>query len=138
GGVVELPVEVALAGVVRAGVAAAHGDHDVGGLDGVAGERLGKLGGEVDPELGHDRDHGRVDSIGWFGAGGAHGDGSLGVVGEKRGGHLRAAGVVHAHEQDLGAGGHTDSFGVSVSVKVLAGLGAGNRQSTAARARAAP
>ena len=38
GGVVELPVEVALAGEVGAGVAAAHRDDDVGGGDGVVGE----------------------------------------------------------------------------------------------------
>ena len=43
GGVVELPVLVALAGVDRARVAAAHGDHDVGGLDEVVGQRLREL-----------------------------------------------------------------------------------------------
>ena len=41
GGVVELPVQVALAGIERAGVAAAHGDDDVGGLDGGVVELLG-------------------------------------------------------------------------------------------------
>ena len=41
GRVVELPVLIALAGVERAGVAAAHGDDDVGVLDGLIGEHLG-------------------------------------------------------------------------------------------------
>src|SRR5512144_2039311 len=46
GGVVEFPVEVALAEVHGAGVAAAHGDDDVGGLDDVVGEGLGELLGQ--------------------------------------------------------------------------------------------
>ena len=61
GRVVELPVLVALARVDRAGVAAAHRDHDVGGLDRVAGERLGVLPRDVEPDLVHRRDHARVD-----------------------------------------------------------------------------
>ena len=40
GGVVELPVLVALAGEDRAGVAAAHRDDDVGGPDDLVGPRL--------------------------------------------------------------------------------------------------
>src|SRR4051794_34390621 len=40
GGVLELPVLVALPRVDRAGVAAAHRDHHVGGLHGRAGQRL--------------------------------------------------------------------------------------------------
>ena len=55
-GVFELPVEVALAGDVRAGVAAAHRHHDVGLLGELAGEALGAAVGEVDPELAHDLD----------------------------------------------------------------------------------
>ena len=43
GGVVELPVLVALAREERAGVAAAHGDDDVGGPDDLVGPRLGVL-----------------------------------------------------------------------------------------------
>ena len=43
GGVVERPVFVALAGEDRAGVAAAHGDDDVGGLDDLVGPGLGEL-----------------------------------------------------------------------------------------------
>src|SRR4029453_17988392 len=40
GRVLELPVLVPLAGVDRAGVAAAHGDHRIGGLDELVGQRL--------------------------------------------------------------------------------------------------
>ena len=52
-----------LAGVDRAGVAAAHRDHDVGGLDELVGERLRELLAHVDAELVHRLDHGRVDLL---------------------------------------------------------------------------
>jgi hypothetical protein len=42
-GVGEVPVEVPLAGEDRAGVAAAHGDDDVGGLDLAGGKGLGEF-----------------------------------------------------------------------------------------------
>jgi hypothetical protein len=57
-------VEVALAGVDGAGVAAAHGDDDVGCFDGVCAERLGLLGGDVDADLGHGCTDRRVDGVG--------------------------------------------------------------------------
>jgi hypothetical protein len=66
GWVFEYPVFVAFAGVKRAGVAAAHGDDDVGGLDSVVGEDLGLLGGDVDADLGHSSYGGRVDAVRWF------------------------------------------------------------------------
>src|SRR4029450_1722919 len=53
GRIVESPVLVAFAGIVRAGVTAAHGDHHVRGLDSVVGEDLGFLGTDVDAFLGH-------------------------------------------------------------------------------------
>ena len=120
GGVVELPVLVALAGEDRAGVAAAHGDHDVGRPDGGLVEplRVGAARREVDADLGHGLDDGGVDVVGRGGAGGADHDAVAGVVGEQRGGHLGAAGVVDADEQDLGAGGQasgaSDVGGVGV------------------------
>ena len=61
GGVVELPVLVLLARVDRAGIAAAHRDHDVGGAHDLVGQRLGELLAHVDAELAHRLDHGRVD-----------------------------------------------------------------------------
>jgi hypothetical protein len=42
-GVVEDPVLVAFAGIVGAGVAARHGDHDVGSFDGLRGQGLGSF-----------------------------------------------------------------------------------------------
>lgn len=51
GRIVELPVLVRLSGVERAGVTAAHSDHDVGGLGGFRGQNLGRLVGEVNPDL---------------------------------------------------------------------------------------
>ena len=53
GRVLEDPVLVALARIDRAGVAAAHRDHDVGGLHDLVGERLGELFVQVDAELVH-------------------------------------------------------------------------------------
>jgi hypothetical protein len=47
--VVELPVLVVLARAERAGIAAAHRDHDVGRLHDLVRERLGELLRDVDP-----------------------------------------------------------------------------------------
>ncbi|MEU5876395.1 hypothetical protein [Spirillospora sp. NPDC047279] len=55
------PAEVALARVDGACVAASEGDHDVGGADDLAGERLGDLAGEVEPESGGDGDDAWVE-----------------------------------------------------------------------------
>ena len=44
----QFPVLVPLSGEERAGIAAAHSDHDVGGLDDLVGPRLGELAGDVD------------------------------------------------------------------------------------------
>jgi hypothetical protein len=54
-----------LPGVDRTGIAAAHSDHRVGLTDGLAGERLGELLLEIDPDLTHRLDDGRVDLVGW-------------------------------------------------------------------------
>src|SRR4051794_35130515 len=71
GRVVELPVEVGLAGEVRAGVAAAHGDDVVGSLGCLRCEDLRFLVGDVDPQLGHRGYRGGVDPLSGDGAGGA-------------------------------------------------------------------
>ena len=102
GGVIESPVEVALAGEDGADVAAPHGDDDIAGLDGVSGEDLGFLVGEVDAFFAHGFDDDMVDGVGRGRSGGADFDGVAGEVGEVAGGHLGAAGVVDADEQDTG------------------------------------
>src|SRR5690606_32324297 len=83
----------------RACVAAAHGDDDVGGLDGVGGEDLGLLGADVDAVFEHGVDGDGVDLVGGGGAGGPDLDGSAGQGAQVPGGHLGAAGVVDADEQ---------------------------------------
>ena len=98
-GVVERPVLVALAGEDRAGVAAAHGDHDVGGLDDLVGPGLGVLPGDVDAALGHGRDRGGVHLVAGFGPTGPGQRGVAGVVLEEAEGHLGPTRVVGAEEQ---------------------------------------
>ena len=110
GWIVDLPVEVALAREDGADVAAAHGDDDIAGLDGVSGEGLGFLVGEVDAFFAHGFDDDRVDGVGRGRSGGADFDGVVGEVGEVAGGHLGAAGVVDADEQDAWLVGHGVPF----------------------------
>ena len=74
GRILESPVLVALAGVDRARVAAAHRHDDVGGAHDLVGERLGELLAHVEADLGHRLDHGRVDLVGRIAACGAHVD----------------------------------------------------------------
>ena len=64
----------------RGSVAAAHGDHDVGGLDGVGGQQFGVGAVEVDADLGHGGADGGVDLVGGGGSGGADVDPACGVV----------------------------------------------------------
>ena len=90
---------------------------------------MGAGGAQVDADLGHGLDDGRVDVVGRGGAGGADDDPVAGVVGEQGGGHLGAAGVVDADEQDLGAGGQA-----SVASDGGGGRGSGSRP----KATAAP
>ena len=58
--VIHGPPSPTLARKDRAGVAAAHGDDHVGGLDGSGGDDLGRLVGEVDADLGHGLDSSEV------------------------------------------------------------------------------
>ena len=91
---------VAFAGEDRAGVAAAHGDHHVGGADDLVGPRLGELAGDVDarvrpsprPPIGLTRSAG-------FGATGPADRAVPSEMLEEAQRHLGAAGVVHAQEQ---------------------------------------
>src|ERR687898_2319421 len=64
GRIVELPVFVALARVNRAGVAAPHRDHGVGGPHYFVGEWLGELLLEVHADLGHRLAHGGGGFVG--------------------------------------------------------------------------
>ena len=97
GGVAHLPVEVALAGVDGAGVAAAHGHDDVGGAHDVVGERLRETGGEVDARA---RPWRRPRRRRWPRPAGSRRSGRATRPSpcscEQAGGHLGAAGVVHA------------------------------------------
>ena len=101
-GIVELPVLVLLAGIDRAGVAAAHRDHDVGGAHDLVGERLRELLAHVDAELLH-----RLDTAGLISSAGAMPAERTWMRPSRAqldepGGHLAAAGVVDADEQHLG------------------------------------
>src|SRR5699024_11949374 len=108
-GVVELPVFVAFAREVWAGVPAAHGDDHVSSLHGLCGEYLGLLGGDVDAFFKHRRNRGRGDMVGGHGACRAHLDPVPSEVAAVAGGHLRAPGVVYADEQYGGFGVSHDS-----------------------------
>src|SRR5580698_1396258 len=61
GRVGQVPVDVALAWVDGAGVAATHGDDDVRGPDLLIGQPLGELARDVDADLRHGLDDGRVE-----------------------------------------------------------------------------
>ena len=102
GGVLELPVLITLARIDRAGVAAAHRDHGVRGADELVGERLRELLGEVDADLGHRLDRGRVDLLGRIRAGGADVHPTVGELVQQSRRHLAPPRVMDADEQDLG------------------------------------
>ena len=96
GGVGQVPVEVAFAGVDGAGVAASHRDHDVGGLDVAGGERFGVLAGDVESDFGHRLNDGGIEQSGGRGGRGVDDDGEAGsddcsrdLGGDERGGGCR-------------------------------------------------
>ena len=98
GRVVELPLEVALAGEEGTGVATAHGDDDIASLDGVGGENFGSLVGEVDTFFAHGFEDDRIDRVGWGRSGGADFNRVAGEVVEVARGHLGATGIVDTDE----------------------------------------
>ena len=102
GGVGQLPIEVSLAGIYGTRVAATHRDNDIGGLDGLVGERLGKLMKQIDADLGHGPTDAGVDLFGWSGTRGTYVDTSLRGPMEQGRRHLGTAGIVDADEQHLG------------------------------------
>ena len=113
-----------LAGVDGAGVAAAHGDDVVGGLDGGIAKAGGGFAGDIDADLGHDGDGGGVEGCGGFAAGAANAYAPFAEMREQAGGHLRPAGVVNADEEDFGEGFAHRGY----SVRVASGAGAGSRK----------
>src|SRR5205807_1743663 len=116
GGVGEVPVDVALARVHRAGVAASHGDDHVGLPGQGVGESLGDLPGRVETPLLQDLGHRRVDRLGRLGTGGPHPDPTPGVVIEEHAGGHAAPRVVDAQEEHDGLGLHTRASVRTVSV----------------------
>src|SRR4051794_7387042 len=94
GRVVDRPVLVARTGEDRAGLAAAHRDHEVGRLYEVGIEPGRRVVGDRETALGEHLGDDRVDPGAGLGAGGAHVDGSAAVVagGGGRGGPPAAAG----------------------------------------------
>jgi Co/Zn/Cd efflux system component len=98
-GVGELPVEVALAGDVGTGIAAAHRHDHVGVLGQLARQALGRAVGQVDFQLAHDLDDLGMDALGRRRAGAQRTVPTRGGLLEQRGAHLRATRVVQADEQ---------------------------------------
>ena len=97
--IVQLPVLVALARKQRAGIAAPHGDHDVGGLHDLVGPRLRVFTGDVDTDLGHRRDRRRVDLDAWLGSARPRDRPVPGEMVEPAESHLRSPRVVDTQEQ---------------------------------------
>jgi hypothetical protein len=88
-----------LPGKMGQGIAAAHGDHDVGGADGFVGPGFGEFVGDVDASFGHGGDCGGVDLGSGFGSARPC-DGKLAGQSVKESeGHLGPAGLVGAQEQ---------------------------------------
>src|SRR5204862_4888008 len=96
GGIRQLPVDVTLAGDVRAGVAAPHRHDDVGPF------RVGALEPvwDVIRELGHQLGNFRMHACRGRAAGGPRFVPPVRGAGEERLGDLRTPGVLHADEED--------------------------------------
>src|SRR5262245_50346149 len=101
GGIVQRPVLVPLAGIDRARVATAHGDHHVCGPDDLVGQRLRELLAHVESDLAHCDDDGGIDLLTGIAAGGSDVDTPLGAELHEPRRHLAPARVVHADEQHL-------------------------------------
>ena len=98
-GILELPVDVALARDVGALVAASHRDHDVGLLGQLARQLPWDAVCEVDAELAHHLHDLRVHVVGRRRAGRERAMPAGGGALEQRGAHLRAPRVLPTHEQ---------------------------------------
>jgi hypothetical protein len=90
-GVVEDPVFVAFTGLERTGVAAPHGDDDIGAFDGLGGQNFRFSAAMSMPSSAHGLNGDRVDLVGGFGAGRPNLDLAPREVIKVSGGHLGAA-----------------------------------------------
>src|SRR5262249_6098478 len=139
GRVVELPVLVALAGEHRARVAAAHRDDHVGGPHDLVGPRLRELAPDVDADLRHGCDGGRVHLVAGLRPARPGHRPVAGEMLEPSHRHLRAAGIVHAEEQDVGNGAVAHGSGAASCGTTTASAGMpGNRNTASATASSPP
>jgi methyltransferase (TIGR00027 family) len=113
GRVGEVPVEVALAGMDRARVPAAHGDDHVGGAGDLVADGFGELLGGIESAFGEDRGDRRVDLVARLGPGRPDLDAAVGVVIQQDPSSSAASGVVGAQEQDGGDVFHDHSLGLA-------------------------
>ena len=88
GRILELPVEVPLARVQRARVAASHGHDGIGGAHDIVGQRLGELLRDIECRVRRARRDHRKDALAGLRAGRAHMDAVAGEVACERGSHL--------------------------------------------------
>jgi len=106
-GVDEVPVQVALPGVDRAGVSAAHGDDDIGVESHLHGQFAGRFVRDVDALFPHHVDDRRIQVFARCRTRRVDSDAfSSQLPGERRG-HLGSSGIVHAQKEDLGTVAHS-------------------------------
>jgi hypothetical protein len=113
--IVEFPVDVALAGVERASVAASHRDDDVRCASIILAKELGELATSVETTFSKCCDDRRVELIGGFRACGADLDAALCVMVEQDLGSEAAASVVDAKKEDDRSATHSATTGSSWS-----------------------
>ena len=91
-----LPVDVPLAGVDGAGVAATRGDDHIGGSNDLIGPGLGNLSPDIPSDLGHGGDGCLVDLVGRLTSSRKDVDSISAESLRPSCGHLRASGIVDA------------------------------------------
>jgi len=121
GRVGELPVEVALTGVDGAGVAAAHGDQDVGRSGELVGEGFGKLLERSTPTSAMACTTAGLTSLAGLLPAERTLIRPLACLDRRPGGHLAAAGIVNAHEKNLRYAGYKGSSRLGEGTEAVAG-----------------